>query len=129
MICVPLMSNVRWAEAPRNVRLGSSSRGLPKDSVANVSQPVTLDRRQIRERVGRLSGSQLDLAPAASLGRPGGDGEGGEEEAQGSGLQKRFDLRAQRRQVEGHRPPDDLPVDACVDGDVPLTDAASMSCG
>lgn len=35
--------------------------GLPKSSVANVSQVVTLDRSQLTERVGVLPGHKLDL--------------------------------------------------------------------
>jgi len=36
------------------VRLSSKTTGLPKDSVANVSQIVALDRSLLTERVGRL---------------------------------------------------------------------------
>jgi mRNA interferase MazF len=35
--------------------------GLPKDSVANVSQILTLDRTVLTDRVGTLSESKLDL--------------------------------------------------------------------
>ena len=34
--------------------------GLPKDSVANASQIVTLDRELITEEVGKLSKRQLE---------------------------------------------------------------------
>ena len=61
VVCVPLTSNVRWAEAPGNVLLPRRSSGLPKDSVANVSQIVTLDRSLLTERVGRVSARQLAL--------------------------------------------------------------------
>ena len=61
VVCVPLTSNVKWAEAPGNVRLPARSSGLPKDSVANVSQIVTVDRELLRERVGRISKKQLEL--------------------------------------------------------------------
>ena len=44
VVCVALTSNLRWAEAPGNVLLSARLTGLPKDSVANVSQLVTLDR-------------------------------------------------------------------------------------
>lgn len=55
VICVPLTSNTKWATAPGNVFLKSSVTGLPKDSVANVSLIVALDRTQLTERVGKLS--------------------------------------------------------------------------
>ena len=61
VVCVPLTSNVKWAEAPGNVLLAARSTGLPKDSVANVSQIVTLDRDLLTERVGRVSKKQLEL--------------------------------------------------------------------
>jgi mRNA interferase MazF len=61
VICVPLTSNLRWADAPGNVPLSAANTGLPKDSVANVSQIVTLDKTLLTERVGRLSASKLEL--------------------------------------------------------------------
>jgi mRNA interferase MazF len=61
VVCVPLTSNVKWAEAPGNVLMAARSTGLPKDSVANVSQIVTLDRDLLTERVGRISKKQLEL--------------------------------------------------------------------
>ena len=45
VICVPLTSNLLWAEAPGNVVLKAKTTGLPKDSVANVSQIVTIDKK------------------------------------------------------------------------------------
>ena len=64
VVCVPLTSNLDWAPAPGNVRLGSRSTRLPRDSVANVSQIVTLDRGVLSERVGRLTTAKLDLVLA-----------------------------------------------------------------
>jgi mRNA interferase MazF len=61
VVCVPLTSNLRWADAPGNVLLPAHSTGLPKDSVANVSQIVTIDRTLLSRHVGRLSKRQLDL--------------------------------------------------------------------
>ena len=61
VVCVPLTSNLRWAEAPGNVMLSAKATGLPKDSVANASQLVTLDRTLLIEEVGKLSKRQLDL--------------------------------------------------------------------
>ena len=61
VVCVPLTSNLKWSEAPGNVPLPSRSTGLGKDSVANVSQIVTLDRAFLTERVGRVAKRQLEL--------------------------------------------------------------------
>jgi mRNA interferase MazF len=56
-----LTSNLGWAEAPGNVILPARVTGLPKDSVANTSQIVTLDRDLLTEEVGKLSKRQLEL--------------------------------------------------------------------
>ena len=61
MICVPLTSSLRWADAPGNVLLTARMTRLPKDSVANVSQIVALDKALLEERVGRISRAKIDL--------------------------------------------------------------------
>jgi mRNA interferase MazF len=60
-VVVPLTSNMRWADAPGNVALAAADTGLPKDSVANVSQVFTVDRSQLTEPVCRLSDAKLEL--------------------------------------------------------------------
>jgi mRNA interferase MazF len=59
VVCIPLTSNVVWAGAPGNVLLSAKTTGLTKDSVANVSQIITIDRSLLAERVGRLTPKQL----------------------------------------------------------------------
>jgi mRNA interferase MazF len=59
VIAVVLTSNLRLAEAPGNVLIAATDSGLPKDSVANVSQVITIDRIFLTKRCGRLS--SLDL--------------------------------------------------------------------
>jgi mRNA interferase MazF len=54
VVAVVLTSNLRLVDAPGNVLLPSRATGLRKDSVANVSQIVTLDRSTLVERAGRL---------------------------------------------------------------------------
>jgi mRNA interferase MazF len=61
VVCITLTSNLRWAEAPGNVLLTAKATGLPKDSVANVSQVVTLDRASLTERAGALPAKKLEL--------------------------------------------------------------------
>ena len=61
VVCVPLTSNLNWADAPGNALLTARVTGLPKDSVANVSQIVTLDRDLLTERVNKLSRAKTDL--------------------------------------------------------------------
>jgi len=64
VVAVPLTSNLRWATAPGNVRLSTRATGLPRESVANVSQLVALDKSILVERVGRLSSAKLELVLA-----------------------------------------------------------------
>jgi mRNA interferase MazF len=63
-VVVPLTSNQRLAAAPGNVALPATTTGLPKDSVANVSLIVALDRGLLTDRVGRLSDAHLDRVMA-----------------------------------------------------------------
>ncbi len=60
MVCVPLTSVLKWADATGNVRLTAGSTGLEKDSVANVSLIVAVDKQQLTECVGRLPQRSLD---------------------------------------------------------------------
>lgn len=55
VICVALTSNLKWADAPGNVLLKSCDTGLDRDSVANVSAVVTIDKAQLTESTGMLS--------------------------------------------------------------------------
>lgn len=59
-VVVPLTSNQRLAAAPGNVLLPAASTGLPKDSVANVSLIVAIDRDLITERTARLPDAYLN---------------------------------------------------------------------
>ena len=54
-----ITSNVRLADAPGNVHLPAKTAGLPHDSVVNVSQVVTIDKRFLAERAGKLTPEQL----------------------------------------------------------------------
>jgi len=63
-VVIPLTSNLRWADAPGNVLLSRRATGLPRDSVANVSQVSTVDKSLLTERVGELPRTKLDLVLA-----------------------------------------------------------------
>lgn len=54
VVCV-LTSNLRRASAPGNVLLEVGEADLPKQSVVNVSQIFTVDKRQLGEKIGTLS--------------------------------------------------------------------------
>jgi mRNA interferase MazF len=61
VVCVPLTSNLRWADAPGNVLLAARLTGLPKDSVANVSQLIALDKSLLTQRTGKLPRTKVEL--------------------------------------------------------------------
>ena len=59
VIAVVLTANLRLVDAPGNVLVPAKTSGLPKDSVANVSQVVTIDRDFLTQLVGRVKGGLL----------------------------------------------------------------------
>jgi mRNA interferase MazF len=54
VIVVILTANLRLVEAPGNVVIPARSSGLARDSVANVSQIMTVDRAILSERTGNV---------------------------------------------------------------------------
>jgi mRNA interferase MazF len=61
VVAVVLTTNLRLAPAPGNVLITAGDTRLPRDSVVNVSQIVTLDKAFLTERVGLLSGGVMLL--------------------------------------------------------------------
>jgi mRNA interferase MazF len=61
VVVVPLTSNLRWATAPGNVLLTAKRTGLQRDSVANVSQIIAIDRTVLTERAGQVSDTDIQL--------------------------------------------------------------------
>ncbi len=61
VVAAVLTTNLGLARAPGNVLVAAEETGLPRDSVVNVSQVVTLDRSFLAERAG-LVGSRAMLA-------------------------------------------------------------------
>ena len=60
IIAVIITSNLELAKAPGNVYLAKHQTNLPKDSVANISQVVTLDKSFLTEKVGILAGDLME---------------------------------------------------------------------
>ena len=54
MLCVVITSNTRLLDAPGNVLLPAKKAGLSKDSVANVTQVVSLDKDYLSDRSGQI---------------------------------------------------------------------------
>ena len=62
VICI-LTTNLRLAQAPGNVALDEGEANLPRKSVVNVSQILTIDKSDLlpREKIGQLSASKISL--------------------------------------------------------------------
>jgi mRNA interferase MazF len=58
-VVVAITSNLSLAAAPGNVRLTRRQSKLPRESVVNVSQILTLHRRFLTKRIGRLPAGAL----------------------------------------------------------------------
>lgn len=54
VIVATITSNMRLAQAPGNLALSRKDSRLPKQSVVNVSQLITLDRTYLTERISNL---------------------------------------------------------------------------
>jgi mRNA interferase MazF len=63
VVCL-ITSNTRLARAAGNVLLPLGMAGLTKESVVNVSQIFTVDKRHLQERLGRLSAPAVDAIRA-----------------------------------------------------------------
>lgn len=61
VVVATVTSNLRLGAAPGNVTLDEAATGLPRPSVVNVSQLLTLDRARLDERAGRLARSDVAL--------------------------------------------------------------------
>lgn len=60
LLVAVVTSNLRLGDAPGNVRLSPADSGLPKASVVNVSQLLTLSREFVTERVGALPATPMN---------------------------------------------------------------------
>lgn len=59
VVAIPLTTNLLLSEAPGNVLLKKKDTKLSRDSVAIVSQPVTLDKTRFIEKAGRIQPDKL----------------------------------------------------------------------
>lgn len=57
VIVAVITTNIALGEAPGNVRLSKSESGLPKPSVVNVSQVITINKSTLTEKVKSLPGA------------------------------------------------------------------------
>jgi mRNA interferase MazF len=59
VVCL-ITSNQSRAQAPGNVALRKGDANLPKASVVNVSQVLTIDKSELVERIGKLPAETVD---------------------------------------------------------------------
>ena len=59
VVCL-ITSNLSRAGAPGNVLLKKGEANLPKASVVNVSQILTVDKAELAECAGKLSGAAIE---------------------------------------------------------------------
>jgi mRNA interferase MazF len=60
VVMCSLTSNVKRAEAPGNVLLRKGEANLKKKSVVNITQIVTVDKADLKEKIGTLSSSRIN---------------------------------------------------------------------
>ena len=71
VIAAALTSQTNKAKLPTQLALSAPDHGLPRDSVVLLEQVRTLDKRRLRERMGRVDGElmeRIDAALAVSFG-------------------------------------------------------------
>ena len=59
VLVVVITGNTRLAQAPGNVLLPTKKTGLASESVANVSQVLTINKSRLRDHLGSLDASLL----------------------------------------------------------------------
>ena len=71
VIAAAITSQTNKAKLPTHIALSAPDYGLPRDSVVLLEQIRTLDKRRLRERMGRVDGElmeRIDAAIAVSFG-------------------------------------------------------------
>lgn len=59
VVCA-LTSNLKLASAPGNISLKKREANLPKASVVNISQVMTVDKSELTEKIGQLSKKRIE---------------------------------------------------------------------
>jgi mRNA interferase MazF len=59
VVCA-LSSNVKLAQAPGNVLLKKGEANLPKASVVNISQVMTVNKAELGTKIGQLSKKRME---------------------------------------------------------------------
>jgi mRNA interferase MazF len=67
IIAAAITSQINKAKIPTHIEIKASEVGLSKDSVVLLEQLRTLDKRRLKERVGSVSVSKMDMINNALL--------------------------------------------------------------
>ena len=65
VIAAAITSQTGKAKLPTHIEVAADRCGLPKDSVILLEQIRTLDKRRLRERMGRVDGAVMEKVDAA----------------------------------------------------------------
>lgn len=71
VIAAAITSQINKAKLPTHIELAAKSYGLTKDSVVLLEQVRTIDKRRLKERMGKIDGelmNRVDNAIAVSFG-------------------------------------------------------------
>ena len=71
VIAAAITSQINKARLPTHIELAAKSYGLTKDSVILLEQVRTIDKRRLKERMGKIDGdlmNRVDNAIAVSFG-------------------------------------------------------------
>ena len=65
VIAAAITSQLGKAKLPTHIALAAQGSGLPRDSVILLEQIRTLDKKRLRERMGRVDGAVMETVDAA----------------------------------------------------------------
>ncbi len=60
VICAAITSQINKAKLPTHIEISANDFGLQKDSVILLEQVRTIDKKRLRERIGRLDDELMD---------------------------------------------------------------------
>lgn len=60
VLCIPLTGTLKWGVLPTNLRLPPEVTGLAKESVAQTTLMLAVDKDDLIERIGRITDRQLE---------------------------------------------------------------------
>ena len=67
VICAAITSQINKAKLPTHIEVDSKRYALAKDSVILLEQVRTIDKKRLRERIGRLDDSMMHKVDKALL--------------------------------------------------------------